>query len=281
MKNPKSKDEWIVEESAAKVVRQIFGMRVSGLRPTQIAKRLRSEKVLTPTEYWNSIGRKCSKLTAVTYNWCVATVAGILDKQEYCGDTVNFRTTSKSFKLKKRLERTQEDWQIFENSHLATIDRETFELVQELRQHRRRPTKSEIMSMFSDLLYCADSGEKLYYSVTDNYKREQAYFFCSAYRKNSNVCSAHYIRKKIVEQFELESMQRILLYVQSYEKLFAQRQLAKFGEKQKKELAEKCRELENAKIRTEGLQGLLTKQIRLAALKLSRSNWYTNSLKKS
>lgn len=101
--------------------------------------------------------------------------------------------------LQKRLERPQEDWQIFENSHLTIIDRETFELVQELRQHRRRPKKSEIMSMFSDLLYCADCGEKLYYSVTDNYKREQAYFFCSAYRKNSNVCSAHYIREKIVE----------------------------------------------------------------------------------
>ena len=81
MKNPESKDEWIVEEPDTKVVRQIFGMRVSGLRPTQIAKRLRSEKVLTPTEYWNSIGRKCSNLPAVTYNWCVATVADILDKQ--------------------------------------------------------------------------------------------------------------------------------------------------------------------------------------------------------
>ena len=105
MKNPKSKDEWIVDESAATVLRQIFGMRVTVLRPTQIATRLRSEKVLTPTEYWNSIGRKCSKLATVTYNWCVATVAGILDKQEYCGDTINFRTTSKSFMLQKRLER--------------------------------------------------------------------------------------------------------------------------------------------------------------------------------
>lgn len=105
MKNPESKDEWIVEEPAAKVVRQIFEMCVSGLGPSQIAKRLRSEKVLTPTEYWNNIGRKCSKLTAGTYNWCAATVADILDKQEYCGDTINFRTTSKSFMLQKRLER--------------------------------------------------------------------------------------------------------------------------------------------------------------------------------
>ena len=101
--------------------------------------------------------------------------------------------------------------------------------------------KSGIVSMFSGLLYCADCGEKLYYSVTNNYKREQAYFFCSVYRKNSDVCSAHYIREKVVEQLVLESMQRVLWYVQSCEKLFAQRQLAEFGEKQKKEFAEKRR----------------------------------------
>lgn len=164
------------------------------------------------------------------------------------------------FHVPKAFGKTKEDWQIFENTHPAIIDRETFELVQELRQHRRRPTKSEIMSMFSDLLYCADCGEKLYYSVTDNYKREQAYFFCSAYRKNSNVCSAHYIWEKIVEHLVFESMQRILWYVQSYEKPFAQRQLAEFGEKQKKELSE------NAKIRTEGLQRFIDKAKQVSRL---------------
>lgn len=249
MKSPDNKDEWIVDEPAAKIVRRIFDLCVSGFGPTQIAKHLKTEKVLTPTEYWSSIGRKCSKPSAIPYVWVADTVSNILDKQEYCGDTVNFRTTSKSFKLKKRLERPQEDWQIFPNTHPAIIDREVFELVQELRRHRRRPTKSGIVSIFSGLLYCADCGEKLYYSVTNNYKREQAYFFCSAYRKNSDVCSAHYIREKVVEQLVLESMQRVLWYVQSYEKLFAQRQLEEFGEKQKKELADKHRELDKAKMR--------------------------------
>ncbi|HIR16207.1 MAG TPA: DUF4368 domain-containing protein, partial [Candidatus Onthosoma merdavium] len=243
----------------AKIVRKIFDLCVSGLGPTQIAKRLKAEKVLTPTEYWNSIGRKCGKPPGRSFNWCSATVSDILAKQEYCGDTVNFRTTSKSFKLKKRLDRPQEDWQIFPNTHPAIIDRETFALVQELRQHRRRPTKSGIVSMFSGLLYCADCGEKLYYSVTNNYKREQAYFFCSAYRKNSDICSAHYIREKVVEQLVLESMQRILWYVQSYEKLFAQRQLEEFGEKQKKELAEKRRELDKAKLRVREIDGIIQK----------------------
>ncbi|PWL71689.1 MAG: recombinase [Clostridiales bacterium] len=259
MKNSDNKDEWIVDEPASQVVRKIFDLCVSGLGPTQIAKRLKAEKVLTPTEYWNSIGRKCGKPPERSFNWCSATVSDILAKQEYCGDTVNFRTTSKSFKLKKRLDRPQEDWQIFPNTHPAIIDRETFALVQELRQHRRRPTKSGIVSMFSGLLYCADCGEKLYYSVTNNYKREQAYFFCSAYRKNSDVCSSHYIREKVVEQLVLESMQRVLWYVQSYEKLFAQRQLEEFGEKQKKELAEKRRELDKAKLRVREIDGIIQK----------------------
>ena len=259
MKSPDNKDEWIVDEPAAKIVRRIFSLCVEGLGPTQIAKWLRAEQVLTPTEYWNSIGRKCSKPPTIPYGWVADTVSNILDKQEYCGDTVNFRTTSKSFKLKKRLEKPQEDWQIFPNTHPAIIDRETFELVQELRKHRRRPAKSGIVSMFSGLLYCADCGEKLYYSVTNNYKREQAYFFCSAYRKNSDVCSAHYIREKVVEQLVLESMQRVLWYVQSYEKLFAQRQLAEFGEKQKKELADKRRELDKAKVRVREIDGVIQK----------------------
>ena len=122
MKSPDNKDEWIIDEHVAKVVRRIFNLCVEGLGPTQIAKRLKAGKVLTPTEYWNSIGRKCSKPPAVPYGWVADTVSNILDKQEYCGNTVNFRTTSKSFKLKKRLERPREDWQVFENTHPAIVD---------------------------------------------------------------------------------------------------------------------------------------------------------------
>ena len=259
MKSPDDKEQLIIDEPAAEVVKRIFDLCISGLGPTQIAKKLKAEKVMTPTEYWNSIGRKCSNPPAVPFGWVADTVSNILDKQEYCGDTVNFRTTSKSFKLKKRLERPQDEWQIFENTHPAIVDRETFALVQELRKHRRRPTKSGIVSMFSGLLYCADCGEKLYYSVTNNYKREQAYFFCSSYRKNSDICSAHYIREKVIEKLVLESMQRVLWYVQSYEKLFAQKQLENFGEQKKKELTEKRRELEKAKRRIREIDTVIQK----------------------
>lgn len=279
LKDPESKNGWIIDEAAAKTVRQIFAWCVDGLGPTQIAKRLKTAKVPTPTEHWGNIGRNCSKPPAVPYNWCSATVADILDKQEYCGDTVNFRSTTKSFKNKKKIERPPEEWQIFKDTHPAIVDRETFALVQELRKHRRRPTKSGIVSPFSGLLYCADCGEKLYYSVTNNYKREQAYFFCSSYRKNSEVCSAHYIREKVVEQIVLESMQRILLNVQVFEKEFARKQMDCYTEDKKKLLAAKRRELGKVKKRIAEIDILIQKIYEdNASGKLSDERYATLSL---
>lgn len=279
LKDPESKNGWIVDEEAAKIVRQIFAWCVDGLGPTQIAKHLKAAKVPTPTEHWSNIGRNCSNLPAVPYNWCSDTVANILSKQEYCGDTVNFRSTTKSFKNKKKIERPPEEWQIFKNTHPAIIAREVFALVQELRKHRRRPTKSGIVSPFSGLLYCADCGEKLYYSVTNNYKREQAYFFCSSYRKNSEVCSAHYIREKVVEQIVLESMQRILLNVQAFEKEFARKQMDCYTEDKKKQLAAKHRELSRAKKRIAKIDTLIQKIYEdNASGKLSDERYATLSL---
>ena len=279
LKDPESKNGWIIDEAAAKTVRQIFAWCVDGLGPTQIAKRLKTAKVPTPTEHWSNIGRNCSKPPAIPYNWCSATVADILSKQEYCGDTVNFRSTTKSFKNKKKIERPLEEWQIFKDTHPAIIDRETFALVQELRKHRRRPAKSGIVSPFSGLLYCADCGEKLYYSVTNNYKREQAYFFCSSYCKNSDVCSAHYIREKVVEQIVLESMQRILLNVQVFEKEFARKQMDCYTEDKKKLLAAKRRELRKAKKRMTEIDTLIQKIYEdNASGKLSDERYATLSL---
>ena len=279
LKDPESRNGWIVDEEASKTVRQIFAWCIDGLGPTQIAKRLKAAKVPTPTEHWGNIGRNCSKPPAIPYNWCSATVADILSKQEYCGDTVNFRSTTKSFKNKKKIERPPEEWQIFKDTHPAIVDRETFALVQELRKHRRRPTKSGIVSPFSGLLYCADCGEKLYYSVTGSYKREQAYFFCSSYRKNSEVCSAHYIREKVVEQIVLESMQRILLNVQVFEKEFARKQMDCYTEDKKKQLAAKRRELSKAKKRIAEIDTLIQKIYEdNASGKLSDERYATLSL---
>ena len=235
-------------------------MCVSGLGPTQIAKLLKADGVLTPCEYQRSIGVNCpTKLPEYPHKWCSHTVAEILDRQEYVGDTVNFRTYRQSFKQKKQLDRPQKDWKVFPNTHPAIIDRETFALVQNLRQHRRRPTRTGAVSMFSGLLYCADCGSKLGYSATNNYKREQAFFFCSAYRSNSDVCSAHFIREKVIEELMLEGLQRLLWYIQVYEKRFAHEQMERFGLQEKKELTAKRRELDKAKQRVSEIDQLIQK----------------------
>ena len=257
-KNPDKPKEWLIDEPAAEIIRRIFDMCVEGFGPTQIAKKLSADKVMTPTEYWNSIGKVYRKPPAIPSHWSANSVGNILSRQEYIGDTVNFRTTSKSFKHKKRLERPQGEWQIFKDTHPAIIDEETFMLVQELREHRRRPTRSGIVSMFSGLLYCADCGKKLYYNATDN-KQQHPYFFCSSYRKNSEVCSAHYVREKIVAEITLESMQRVFWYVQSFEKDFARKQMAAFGDEKKKELDQKRKELTKAKKRAVEIDRLIQK----------------------
>lgn len=242
-KNEANPDEWLVDEEATEVVRKIFRLCVEGYGPTQIANILFSDGVPTPTEYWQSKGRKTSALPAVPHKWAARTVADILERQEYIGDTVNFRSTTRSFKDKMKIERPKEEWKVFENTHEAIIDRETWELVQTLRANKRRPNRTGEVSMFSGLLYCGDCGEKLYYSVTNNYSREQAYFFCSSYRKNTANCTAHYIRERVVYALVLESLRRVLFYVQAFEKQFVQEQLDKSSKEQKKELAKKRREL--------------------------------------
>ena len=242
-KNPDNASHWLIDEEAAEIIRRIFRLCIEGYGPTQIANILFSEGIPTPTEYWQAQGRKTSILPAVPHKWAARTVADILERLEYCGHTVNFRSTTRSFKDKTKIHRPKEEWKVFENTHEAIIDDETFALVQELRSHKRRPNRTGEVSMFSGLLYCADCGEKLYYSVTNNYSREQAYFFCSNYRKATENCTAHYIREKVIYQLVLESMQRVLFYVQAYENDFVQGQLDKSTEEQKKELAKKRREL--------------------------------------
>ena len=248
-KNEADPVRWLVDEEAADVVRRIFSLCVSGYGPTQIANILFSEGIPTPTEHWQAQGRKTGALPSVPHKWSARSVEDILERLEYCGHTVNFRSTTRSFKDKTKIDRPKEEWMVFPNTHEAIIDRETWEIVQTLRQNKRRPNRTGEVSIFSGLLYCADCGEKLYYSVTNNYRHEGAYFFCSSYRKNSTNCSAHYIREKLLYELVLESMKRVLSYVQVFEKQFVRAQLERSSEEQKKELAKKRRELSKAEKR--------------------------------
>lgn len=214
---------------------------------------------MTPCEYWISIGRTCSKPPEKPFNWCNDTVAGILEKQEYIGDTINFRTTKKSFKNKKQIARDPSEWKIFKNTHPAIISEEDFNLVQELRKNKRRPNRTGIISMFSGVIYCADCGKKLYYSATNNYKHQQANFFCSSFRKDTDTCSMHYIREKVIYDLVLEDMKRVFFFVTAYEKEFAKMQLDNFSIEKEKELSSRKRELEKSKKRITEIDTLIQK----------------------
>lgn len=259
MKNPDNKDEWIIDEPAAEIVRRIFKMCVSGLGPSQIANQLKSEKILTPAEYWYSISRQSSKPPSKPYNWSPAAVSNILSRQEYCGDTINFRTRTKSFKNKKIIKNPTEDWAIFENTHPAIIDRETFGIVQQLRKHKRRPTRRGITSMFSEVIFCADCKRKLYYHTEYHKTNDPANFTCSSYVIDTDNCMAHYIRERAVKDLVLENVQRVFLNIQAYEKEFARKQMDCYTEEKRKELVAKQRELNQIKKRIEEIDNLITK----------------------
>lgn len=259
MKNPDNKDEWIIDEPAAEIVRRIFKMCVSGLGPSQIANQLKSEKILTPAEYWYSISRQSSKPPSKPYNWSPAAVSNILSRQEYCGDTINFRTRTKSFKNKKIIKNPTEDWAIFENTHPAIIDRETFGIVQQLRKHKRRPTRRGITSMFSEVIFCADCKRKLYYHTEYHKTNDPANFTCSSYVIDTDNCTAHYIRERAVKDLVLENVQRVFLNIQAYEKEFARKQMDCYTEEKRKELVAKQRELNQIKKRIEEIDNLITK----------------------
>ena len=259
MKNPDNSDEWIIDEPAAKVVRRIFKMCIQGFGPSQIAKRLRADEVMTPTEYWNSIGRNCGKLPEKPFNWSPDAVSYLLSKQEYIGDTVNFKTKRKSFKNKKSVENPKSEWKIFKNTHPAIISEEDFFLVQELRKNRRRQNRTGIVSMFSGKMFCVDCGAKMYYSSYNNYKKENANFFCSGYAKDSEACTMHYIREKVIYALVLEDMRRVFDLITYREKEFAKMKINDSEENRKKELAAKRRQLDKSKKRISEIDNLILK----------------------
>ena len=165
-KDKDDKDKWVIDEEAAKTVRYIFKLCAGGLGPTQIAKRLQNEKVLTPMAYNLQKGGKL--LPENPFKWAQNTVARILERVEYIGHTENFKTTSKNYRSKKRIWNSKENRKLFEDTQPAIVDKYLFNTVQEIRKHKRRPTATGKISIFSGKVFCADCGAKLHYN-TSNY----------------------------------------------------------------------------------------------------------------
>ena len=221
MKSTEDPKQWIIDEPAAKVVRYVFELCIAGLGPMQIAKRLESEKIVTPTEYFYSVGRKTSNpRPANPYRWDQVSVVRILENKQYTGCTVNFKSTFVSFKVKKKVLLPEEDWQIIPSTQEAIIDEDTFDRVAELRKHRRRNTATGKTSMFAGLLYCADCGSKLYYAAAKSIKEHQEFYCCSQYKEKRGTCTIHYIRDVVLKEMVLETIRRVAKYVTEYEPVF-------------------------------------------------------------
>ena len=221
MKNPESPKEWMIDEEAAQVVKKIFTLCMNGRGPSQIADQLEKDKILTPTAYKNKQGVKTPHTEPENpYRWHESTIVNILERKEYIGATVNFKTYTNSIWDKKQRENPEENRVIFYNTHPAIIEQEVFDKVQEIRQQRHRRTATGKSSPFSGLVFCADCKQKLYYSTTKYFEKRQDFFICSTHRANKDKCSGHYIRAVVLEDLVWNHMKEVISYVTRYEAHF-------------------------------------------------------------
>lgn len=265
MKSPENKKKWIVDAEAAQVVQDIFRMCLEGKGNETIARILQEQKVLIPMAYWQSKGlpRGGKKTQPNPYKWGKTTVAKILAQQEYCGDVINFKTYSKSFKNKARMPNPEENWAVFKNVHEPIIDRETFEAVQKLisKTKRRAPKKENAeKNMFCDLLYCVDCGSKLWSHVNTVNKNIQ-YFSCSNYKTDTRgTCETrHYIRADAIEQVVMLELRRMAQFLQDDEEAFAELLAQKTNKDILKEQKYLEEELRKSVARNEKVSGLYEK----------------------
>ena len=258
-KDPDDPKRWVVDEEAAQVVRRIFRMTVDGYGTEQIATILSEEKVLTPIAYWREKGvnRPGKSKLRGPYMWNSSTITHILSLQEYCGDILNFKTYSKSYKNKKRLANDRENWVIFQDVHEPIIERAVFEQVQQKRgKIRKRRTHEGERNMFSGLLVCADCGHNLHFHFNQG-NPDIKYFNCSNYKGNRGSCtSTHYVRVDFLEQVVLGEIRRLTKFASQFEDEFVK---AVIGHSQQAEATGrklKEKELKALQARDEELDGL-------------------------
>ena len=211
-KDENTKGRLIVDEEAVAVVRRIFSLCAAGNGPSQIARILRREQVLCPAMYaYQRFGSGHSGLDmAKPYNWNSDTVASMLENELYIGNTLNMKYSTKSYKDKRKVEHPREDCMVIEGSHEAIIDRETWDIVQRVRQNRRRPTKMEELNKYSGLVVCAGCGSVMMLHRAHTMSASYNHFTCRTYKKEgAEVCTAHYIREQILDEVVLEDIRRV------------------------------------------------------------------------
>ena len=233
----------IVDEEAAAIVRRIFAMCASGSGPSQIARILKKEQILTPTMYAYTrygITHTCLD-TAHPYNWSDSAIANLLENEIYLGNTVNMKYSTKSYKDKRRVEHPREECMVFENTHPALITREVWDMVQRVRKNKRRLTKMEEQNKYSGLVFCADCGSNMVLHRAHTMSASYNHFTCRTYKKDGEACTGHYIRECVLDEVVLEDLRRVTAMAREHPEKFA----AYIGSKQSAELQREIRRQEN------------------------------------
>jgi hypothetical protein len=248
----------IVDEETAPIVKKIFALCLDGKGPTQIANVLTADNILTPRAYFFQKTGKYGTPEVVNYptRWAEQTVAQILEDMSYLGHTVTGRMVKPSYKSKSIKRIPAEQHKVFENTHSRIIDEETFDLVQKVRENKRRPAKVGGIEPFSGLVYCADCGKPHQNHRAKSLTREQENFVCGAYRKRTSSCTAHYIRTVVLERLVLEDIRRVSVYAKEHEDEFVELVMERTMTRAQKEIAAKKKELEKSKRRISELDGL-------------------------
>lgn len=255
-KSDTDKNLWIIDDEPAEVVRKIFRLCIDGYGPTQIARILTEQDIPTPTAYSLSQGRDNGRHNAKTHRWGTQTICHILERLEYCGHTVNFRTHMKSYKVHKIIYNPQDEWLIFENTHEPVITQQEFDLVQEIRKNKRRLQKKDELNPFSGMIYCADCGAKMYLSRRVNERPEQEHMRCSTYAKDTKECTVHYIRTCVLREIVLGELNKLLATVRANEDEFVNTAMNNSVQKQSTELTKAKKTMKQAEKRISELDKL-------------------------
>ena len=255
--DPQDKDHWILDEDAAPVVKRIFDLAIAGAGPSRIARILEADGVLTTKALYAQ--RRGKPMPERPCHWVEQSVVGILERMEYTGCVCNFKTYSKSYKLKKRIPNTSEDMFILPNTQEAIVPKEQWDRVQELRQHKRRPVKGERQGMFAGLAVCADCGSKLHFATCKNFDGKQDHYVCAKYKSGRGTCSAHYIREDVLRDVVLERIRAVTEYIRADVEGFQEDWLMCRREEQEKSIREDKRRLEKAKKRLADIDKLITR----------------------
>ncbi|MDD3199604.1 MAG: recombinase family protein [Eubacteriales bacterium] len=259
IKDPEDKTHWIVDEEAAKVVKEAFHLCMQGFGPTQIAKELTKRRIMNPTAHAkaNGINIPDNRGHDDDYIWRGSTIVHMLSRQEYLGHTVNFKTYRKSYKQKKQLKNDPSEWQVFENTHEAIIEKPVFEVVQKIRDGRRRLTPMGEMPILSGMIFCADCGNKLYQVRGRGWERDKEHFVCATYRKIKGGCSSHQIRNVVVEELLLDGIRRVTAYARDHEDEFVEMVTKKTRTDLDKSMRDSKRELEQSQARISKLDDII------------------------